>query len=165
LKIRVSILLTIITSLNYCSYRTDVGLLQGNDLSAYFYFQILLSEYYVKNERFPTTFEGLSSLNSILKEKPIPSSEENRKKYSSVSELNSDIWGNPYIYISEDAKSYKIISFGKDGKKGGGGLAKDYIIIEKNSFTQKFNSFLVVFLPFLVVLLSLYLLRKSKSKA
>lgn len=38
--------------------------------------------------------------------------------------LSRDPWGNPYVY-TRDGKTYRVVSYGSDGKPGGEGAARD----------------------------------------
>ena len=66
--------------------------------------------------RYPTTEEGFGS----LVESPTPSLSGWRGPY--LKSVKSDPWGNPYQYVrpGSKGKAFDIISFGRDGKPGGG---------------------------------------------
>ncbi|MDR3280036.1 MAG: type II secretion system major pseudopilin GspG [Synergistaceae bacterium] len=84
-----------------------------------------LELFHLNNGFFPTTEQGLSSL--VVK----PTMPPEPKNYQRGGYLNSktvprDPWGNDYLYIcpGEDG-DYDIISFGADGREGGGEGAAD----------------------------------------
>lgn len=68
--------------------------------------------------RYPTTDQGLEALVEKPTKPPVP------KRYaSSMKSVPLDPWGNPYVYKmpgSKDSSTYELISYGKDGKEGGG---------------------------------------------
>jgi general secretion pathway protein G len=73
---------------------------------------------------FPTTEEGLASLNNP------PSDEKRRAKWEGPyldEALPNDPWGNPYQYSVPGANGqpFALYSFGADGKKGGEGNDAD----------------------------------------
>ena len=72
-------------------------------------FEAALSLYKLDNFKYPTTSEGLTSLNGKYLEK-----------------ISKDPWGNDYQYISPGSSgSYDIYSFGADGQPGGTGVDAD----------------------------------------
>jgi general secretion pathway protein G len=72
--------------------------------------------------RYPTTEEGLASLNTR------PS---NLNKWDGPylsKNVPQDPWGNPYVYKSPgEHGEYDLISYGKDGQPGGEGEAADIV--------------------------------------
>lgn len=73
-------------------------------------FKTALMAFRLKNNRFPSTSEGLDALVSadLLESKAVP----------------KDPWGNPYVYSCE-GREYRIISYGADGRQGGSGIEAD----------------------------------------
>ena len=76
--------------------------------------QSALAMFKTDTGRFPTTSEGLEALVS----------NPGIKNYSSdgyLDSLQTDPWGNPYVYISPGyhSKDYDLESYGKDGEDGG----------------------------------------------
>jgi general secretion pathway protein G len=78
-------------------------------------FKTALMAYRLKFNRFPTTAEGLEAL--VNNEKGIKLLESN--------EIPKDPWGNPYVYTSDSAREYTIVSYGADGRQGGTGYDAD----------------------------------------
>lgn len=81
-------------------------------------FKGALSMFKLDNGFFPTTEQGLEALVRKPTIEPIP---KRWRRY--LDRIPLDPWGNPYVYISPGIHSpdFDIISFGKDGRKGGEG--------------------------------------------
>lgn len=77
----------------------------------------LLDEYKLFRRRYPTTSEGLIVL----------SDPTDGKRRLSLQSVTRDPWGNPYVYES-DGRSYRLMSFGADGKPGGKGDDADVTV-------------------------------------
>jgi general secretion pathway protein G len=75
-------------------------------------FKTSLMQYRLKFNRFPDDMQSLIT---------------NEKNYPCIDakEIPKDPWGNPYIYTCENGRSYKIVSYGADGKAGGSGPEAD----------------------------------------
>lgn len=86
---------------------------------------VALDNYRLDNGCYPTTDQGLEA----LWEKPtIPPIPKNWDGPYTKKEIPLDPWGNPYIYYSPGKYGdYDLISYGKDGKEGGEGEAKDIV--------------------------------------
>ena len=83
-----------------------------------------LEMYYADLHRYPTTEQGLRALIAA------PGGEGGTRwdgPYLRSSEVPSDPWGNPYVYLSPGQKNshYDIISYGADSVPGGSGVAAD----------------------------------------
>ncbi len=81
-----------------------------------------LAYFHADTGRFPTTVEGLKTLVT----------DPGIKNYNSKGYLDKvpdDPWGNPYLYLCPGVhgKDYDIISYGKDGEKGGSGDDADIV--------------------------------------
>ncbi len=68
------------------------------------------------NGRYPTTAEGLSALVRM------PAGENLPNWRQVFDRMPLDPWGHPYIYTAptSPSQSFKILSYGPDGKPGGG---------------------------------------------
>jgi general secretion pathway protein G len=80
-------------------------------------FQQALQSYYLDNNGYPTTAQGLDAL--IHK----PSSGPEPKRYSAEGyfdkkQIPKDPWGNDYNYECDDGQTYAIYSSGPDGNAG-----------------------------------------------
>jgi general secretion pathway protein G len=78
-------------------------------------FQQALQSYYLDNNAYPTTGQGLDALIS----KPTSGPEPRRYSpdgYFSKKQIPKDPWGNDYVYVCEDGQNYSISSVGVDGK-------------------------------------------------
>lgn len=64
----------------------------------------VLKMYKLDNSTYPSTEEGLN----ILSE----------KKYFDEGKLPKDSWGQDFVYIQNDSKSFDLVSFGADKKEG-----------------------------------------------
>jgi len=88
-------------------------------------FKSALQDYYLDNNSYPTTDQGLSA----LVQKPTTGTEPanyNPEGYVKGKVIPKDAWGVDFIYESDGAK-YTIKSFGKDKKEGGEGNAADIV--------------------------------------
>lgn len=74
-------------------------------------FETALTAYRLKFNRFPSTAEGLEAL--ITNEKGV--------NFLRSNEIPKDPWGQPYLYTSESAREFKIVSYGADRQPGGSG--------------------------------------------
>ncbi len=89
-------------------------------------FKAALQDYYLDNNVYPTTEQGLGA----LIQKPTTGTEPsnyNPDGYLKTKELPKDAWGQEFIYESDGAK-YSIKSFGKDRKDGGDGNDADLTV-------------------------------------
>ncbi len=87
-------------------------------------FEQALELYKADNDQFPTTDQGLQSLIEAPSSGNVP---ENYSPdgYLQKKQIPKDPWGKPYIYVSDDGQKFTIISYGKDKKEGGTGVAAD----------------------------------------
>lgn len=76
-----------------------------------------LEMYYLDNNAYPTTEQGLNA----LKTKPTSSPEpKNWNSAGYIKKLPKDPWGNPYLYIYPGANGdFELYTLGADGKEGG----------------------------------------------
>jgi general secretion pathway protein G len=83
-----------------------------------------LKLYYLDNQRYPTTEQGLKALTVKPDSGPIP---PNWKSGGYIEKLPLDQWQRPYQYVSPGIKSpdFDIFTYGEDGQPGGEGLAAD----------------------------------------
>lgn len=83
-----------------------------------------LQMYYLDNNNYPTTQQGLQALVTKPTVAPIPN---NWKAGGYVEKLNPDPWGNPYQYLKPGlgGAEFEIFSYGADGKPGGEGKDED----------------------------------------
>lgn len=85
-----------------------------------------LQDYYLDNNTYPTTDQGLEALIS----KPTSGPEASNYSpggYLSKKEMPKDGWGRPFFYESNGYR-YSILSFGKDGKEGGADFNEDIAV-------------------------------------
>jgi len=86
-------------------------------------FKSALQDYYLDNNVYPTTDQGLQA----LVQKPTTGTEPtnyNPDGYIKGKVIPKDAWGKDFIYESDGAK-YTIKSFGKDRVEGGEGNGAD----------------------------------------
>lgn len=85
-----------------------------------------LQDYYLDNNTYPTTAQGLEALvqKPTVAPEPLNYSPDG---YLKNKNLPKDKWGAEFIYES-DGSRYTIISLGKDRKEGGEGYATDIIV-------------------------------------
>ena len=79
-----------------------------------------LEMYKLRNNRFPTTEQGLDALVNAPTIDPIP---RNYPDGGFIKRLPEDPWGNDYVYIypgTNNTNSFDIMSYGSDGVQGGG---------------------------------------------
>jgi general secretion pathway protein G len=87
-----------------------------------------LKMYYLDNQRYPTTAQGLDALITKPSIQPIPTS---WKTGGYLDKLPKDPWGNPYIYLRPGVRSdIDVFSYGADGKAGGDPNTVDADIME-----------------------------------
>lgn len=83
-------------------------------------FMTALDSYFLDNGNFPAPQQGLNALRTRA---------EGAAKWNGPylkKEIPTDPWGNPYVYRSPGRNGgYEIISYGADGKEGGGGEHAD----------------------------------------
>ncbi len=83
-------------------------------------FKTAINLYAVDNGQVPTQQQGLQALITEPTSSPRP---KNWKKYlSDVTTVPKDPWGNDYVYQvpGPNGDDYLILSYGPDGKEGGG---------------------------------------------
>jgi len=79
-----------------------------------------LDAYFIDNETFPTTQQGLQALRSK------PDGAKNWHGPYLKREIPKDPWGNAYVYKTPGRNGgYEIISYGADGREHGNGESKD----------------------------------------
>ena len=88
--------------------------------------EMALRLFYLDNGFYPDTGQGLKA----LVEKPTSGRTPEKWKeegYLERGKVPLDPWGNEYLYISpgDEEREYEIISFGRDGERGGEGPDKD----------------------------------------
>jgi general secretion pathway protein G len=68
-----------------------------------------VQQYYLENRRYPTTEEGLASLQRYLRRLP------------------NDPWNRPYRYAApgRNGQPYQVVTLGADGREGGSGKDAD----------------------------------------
>ncbi|MFH1223543.1 MAG: type II secretion system major pseudopilin GspG [Pseudomonadota bacterium] len=89
-------------------------------------FKAALQDYYMDNNSYPTTDQGLAA----LIQKPTAGTEPTNYSpdgYLKSKAVPKDQWGGDYFYESDGAK-YKITSLGKDKKEGGDGYNTDIVV-------------------------------------
>jgi general secretion pathway protein G len=88
-------------------------------------FGVALDTYYLHNDHYPSTSQGLRALVQM----PVgePAARNWRGPYLKKG-VPLDPWGNPYGYLSpgtHNPDSYDLLSYGKDGRQGGTGEDAD----------------------------------------
>lgn len=89
-------------------------------------FKSALQDYYLDNNSYPTTDQGLQA----LVQKPTTGTEPTNYSpdgYLKGKTIPKDAWGAEFIYESDGAK-YTIKSLGKDKKDGGEGHGTDIVV-------------------------------------
>ncbi|NOQ77641.1 MAG: type II secretion system major pseudopilin GspG [Methylococcaceae bacterium] len=83
-----------------------------------------LDLYQLDNYVYPTTSQGLESLESKPTESPEP---RNYKNGGYVKSLPDDPWGRPYLFLNPGVKgsTYDLYTLGADGEEGGDGANAD----------------------------------------
>jgi general secretion pathway protein G len=88
--------------------------------------QTALKMYRIDNYMYPTTEQGLDALVNKPTLAPTP---RNWKNGGYLESLQTDPWGNPYLYMSPgESRDYDIYSLGADGIVGGEGNNADISI-------------------------------------
>lgn len=78
-------------------------------------FKTALLAYRLKFNRFPDAAAGLGAL--LENEKGI--------KFLDSNVIPKDPWGNDYVYSSDSAREFHVVSYGADGRPGGSGYDED----------------------------------------
>ena len=84
-------------------------------------FEEILTMYYLDNQHFPSSEQGLEALVTRPTGFPEP---RNWGPESYMKKVPVDPWGNEYIYVNQDG-DIEIHSWGSDGKEGGTGSKED----------------------------------------
>jgi general secretion pathway protein G len=88
-------------------------------------FGLALDTYYLHNDHYPSTAQGLDALVHIPTGEP--AAPNWRGPYLKKG-VPLDPWGNPYHFESpgtQNPSSYDLVSYGRDGKQGGSGEDSD----------------------------------------
>jgi general secretion pathway protein G len=88
-------------------------------------FGLALDTYYLHNDHYPSTVQGLDAL--VRAPSGEPAARNWRGPYLKRG-VPLDPWGNPYHYDSpgtHNPASYDLVSFGRDGREGGEGEDAD----------------------------------------
>jgi general secretion pathway protein G len=99
-------------------------------------FGLALDTYYLHNDYYPTTEEGLAALVTppVVPSSRRPADPSSRRPAANwrgpylKKGVPLDPWGNPYHYESPgpvNQQSYDLVSYGRDGKPGGEGEDRD----------------------------------------
>lgn len=78
-------------------------------------FSEALGFYFIDNQRYPTTSEGLQRLTE----------KTNKRPSGYIDVIPVDPWGRPYEYRAPTQHKFDIISYGRDGTEGGEGEDRD----------------------------------------
>ena len=82
-----------------------------------------LKLYYLDNQRYPSTAQGLNALHTKPTVEPMPS---NWKSGGYIEKTPNDPWGKPYQYLQPGIKGeFDVFSLGADGLPGGDGINAD----------------------------------------
>jgi general secretion pathway protein G len=82
-------------------------------------FGLALDTYYLHNDRYPTTTQGLEALVTAPAAEPLA---RNWRGPYLKRGVPLDPWGNPYRFLSPgvvNRSGYDLLSYGRDGKEGG----------------------------------------------
>lgn len=88
-------------------------------------FALALDAYRLDNDYYPSTTQGLEALRSRPQGEPTP---HNWRGPYLRKAVPLDPWGHPYVYKSPgevNPDSYDLLSYGRDGKRGGTGEDAD----------------------------------------
>ena len=88
-------------------------------------FALALDQYRLDNDYYPSTAQGLEALRTLPSGEPAP---RNWRVPYLRNALPPDPWSHAYVYVCPgvvNAASYDLISYGRDGKPGGGGEDAD----------------------------------------
>lgn len=91
-------------------------------------FETALNLYYLDNDTYPTTEQGLEALVTEPTTDPVPANWQGPYLEKGIPK---DPWGNDYIYTSpgeHNPDRFDILSYGPDGKEGGGDDIANYEI-------------------------------------
>ncbi|MFA5644989.1 MAG: type II secretion system major pseudopilin GspG [Candidatus Ratteibacteria bacterium] len=96
-------------------------------------FEQALRLFYLDNNFYPTTEQGLQALVEKPSSGIIPD-KWREGGYIEKQVLPVDPWGNPYLYLSpgRSGEEYEIISYGRDKQEGGSGPDADISSSEQN---------------------------------
>lgn len=82
-----------------------------------------LKLYYLDNQRYPTTGQGLAALSTKPTVEPLPTA---WKQGGYLEKTPNDPWGRPYLYLQPGlAGPFDVASYGADGAPGGEGVNAD----------------------------------------
>ena len=82
-----------------------------------------LKLYYLDNQRYPSTEQGLAALSAKPTAAPVPAA---WKQGGYIEKLPNDPWGKPYQYLIPGIQSeVDVFSYGADGVAGGTGNNAD----------------------------------------
>jgi general secretion pathway protein G len=93
-------------------------------------FESALKLYYLDNDIYPSTEQGLAALVGQPAGEPAPT---NWKGPYLEHGVPNDPWKNPYVYTcpgSQNPDSFDILSYGPDGKEGGGDDIANYEVTQ-----------------------------------
>ena len=88
-------------------------------------FGLALDQYRLDNDYYPSTAQGLEALRTTPSGEPAV---RNWRGPYLKKPVPPDPWGQPYVYRSpgeENAVTYDLVSYGRDGKPGGEGEDAD----------------------------------------
>lgn len=94
-------------------------------------FETALKLYYLDNDFYPTTEQGFASLVTQPTTEPAPTNWQG--PYLEHSVVPNDPWSHPYVFTSpgvHNPESFDILSYGPDGKEGGGDDVANYQVEE-----------------------------------
>ena len=82
-----------------------------------------LKLYYLDNQRYPSTAQGLGALTAKPTTEPLPPA---WKQGGYLEKTPADPWGRAYMYLQPGLKGeFDVISYGADGAPGGEGVNAD----------------------------------------
>ncbi len=129
--VELMVVIVIISIIGAIAYPQIVGrIAKAKQIAAQTQIEIFaasLDNYYLDNDRYPTTEQGLEILRTppVLDPKPKSWDGPYLKK-----KVPLDPWNTPYVYRSpgqENPKSYDILSYGRDGLAGGTQIDTDIV--------------------------------------
>ena len=117
----IAIMASVITP-NYFNYMNKANVTKvTTDMKS---FSTALGNYYLDNNMYPTTEQGLKALIEQPTSDPAPLLWQS---YLNIKEIPNDPWSTPYIYRSpgDNGEEFVIISLGKNRREGGEGYDAD----------------------------------------
>jgi hypothetical protein len=72
------------------------------------------------------SLSGAVTAYMLKNNRELPDSLEAVAPYMPQKKIPKDPWNNPYVYIKDGSRDFKIVSYGRDGAPGGSGYDADF---------------------------------------